>query len=98
MYSDARRALSISEMGGVRPCVPPRARGLVVAWAVGLASALVLAAQAGAAVQQRHLGSFGVVCAPQPGRAVSAVAAQPETRTPPRRLTVTLVIDLRCAS
>jgi hypothetical protein len=66
-------------------------------WAVWIAGALVFAVPSSVAAQPRHLGSFGVVCAPQRGPGAPAVAAQPETRTP-QKLTLTLVIDLPCAS
>lgn len=66
-----------------------------VIWIVGV---LLLAAPSGAVAQPRHLGSFGVVCVPQRGPGVPAVATQPDVRTPPQRLTITLVIDLPCAS
>jgi len=38
------------------------------------------------------------VCAPQRGSGALAVTAQPLIRTPSQRLTVTLVVDLPCAS
>ena len=76
--------------------VPPRRPA--TSWAVWIAGALVLAAPSGAAAEPRHLGSFGVVCAPQTRPGAPAVAAQPEARTPPKSLTITLVIDLPCAS
>jgi len=80
------------------PQVPPRRRRPAASWAVWIAGALVLAAPSGAAAEPRHLGSFGVVCAPQTRPGAPAVAAQPEARTPPKSLTITLVIDLPCAS
>lgn len=64
-------------------------------WIVGV---LLLATPAGASAQPRHLGSFGVVCMPHSGPGVPPVAGQREVRTPPQRLTITLVIDLPCAS
>ncbi len=76
----------------------PRLRRPAGAWAVWIAGALVLAAPSGAAAEPRHLGSFGVVCTPSRRPGAPAVAAQPEARTPPQRLTLTLVIDLPCAS
>ncbi len=76
--------------------IPPRRPA--ASWAVWIAGALVLAAPSGAAAEPRHLGSFGVVCAPQRRSGAPAVAAQPEARTPPKSLTITLVIDLPCAS
>ncbi|MGQ0721969.1 MAG: hypothetical protein ACT4PE_10405 [Candidatus Eiseniibacteriota bacterium] len=71
---------------------------MAAAWAICVAGALVLAAPSVSASQPRHLGSIGVVCAPQRGSGAQAVTAQPEVRTPPQRLTVTLVVDLPCAS
>ena len=70
----------------------------VSTWAAWIAGALVFAVPSSAAAQPRHLGSFGVVCAPQRGPGAPAIAAQPEARTPPQKLTLTLVIDLPCAS
>lgn len=95
---DTRRAPAATAVEGARHHVPPRRRRAAAAWAAWIAGALVLAAPSGAAAEPRHLGSFGVVCAPQRGPGAPAVAAQPEVRTPPQRLTITLVIDLPCAS
>ena len=79
--------------------VPPRHRRPVTSWAAWIAGAFLLTAALGAAAQPRHLGSFGIVCSTsQPGPDAPAIAAQPEARTPPQRLTITLVIDLPCAS
>jgi hypothetical protein len=66
-----------------------------VIWIVGV---LLLAAPSGVVAQPRHLGSFGVVCVPQRGPGVPPVATQPDVRTPPQRLSITLVIDLPCPS
>ncbi|MBI4543127.1 MAG: hypothetical protein HY705_08865 [Gemmatimonadetes bacterium] len=38
------------------------------------------------------------MCAPERRFGALAAAAQPEARTPPQKLTITLVIDLPCAS
>jgi hypothetical protein len=65
-----------------------------VIWIVGV---LLLAAPSGAVAQPRHLGSFGVVCVPQRGPGVPPVATY-DVRTPPQRLSITLVIDLPCPS
>jgi hypothetical protein len=77
--------------------LPPRLRPATAA-AAWIAGAFLLAAASGAAAQPHHLGSFGVVCAPRHNPGSSALAAQPEVRTAPQRLTITLVIDLVCAS
>ena len=69
------------------------------AWVAWIAGALLLTGAPGALAQPRHLGSFGVVCSTSlRGPGAPAVAAQPEARTPPERLTITLLIDLPCAS
>ena len=78
--------------------VPPPRRRPATPWAVWIAGALALTAPASTAAGLRHLGSFGVVCTPERRPGAPAVAEQPEARTAPKVLTITLVIDLPCAS
>jgi hypothetical protein len=70
----------------------------VMAWAFWIAGVLVLGVPSEGVAQPRRLGSFGIVCTPDRDPVAPVVAAQPEIRTPRQRLTVTLVIDLPCAS
>lgn len=80
------------------PQVRSRRRRPAARLAVGIAAALLLALASDAPSQPRHLGLFGLVCAPERPSRAPAAAVGPEVRTPPPKPTITLVIDLPCAS